>query len=128
MLFAELERLVDGLAAMNVVCELWVDGSFLTEKADPDDIDVSFAASITDLEALDVKIQDWILFNLDGSKRYSPHLDTYICVRYPRDHPNRAADKTDYWTEKWGVGWDDRLTGYAVIRLGDNDVGHRLCA
>lgn len=128
MLFIDLERLVNDLDSMSMVCELWVNGSFLTEKDEPDDIDLSFSAFVSDVEILDMAMQDWILTNLNGNKRYSRYLDTFICFRYPREHPNRRADLTGYWTEKWGVGWDDRLKGYAVIKLGESDVGHRLCA
>jgi hypothetical protein len=127
MLFPELERLVDDLNARNVVCELWVDGSFLTEKEEPDDIDLSFSAFATALDALDNTSRNWILANFNGRKLYSPMLDTYICVRFALDDPRRGADGTDYWAEKWGVGWDGRLTGYAVVKLGETDVGHRLC-
>jgi len=126
MLFAELERLTADLNRLHVVCELWVDGSFLTEKMEPDDIDLSFSAFASSLDVLDNTTKIWIFSNLDG-RHYSPLLDTYICVRFARDDHRRAADKTDYWAEKWGVGWDDRLTGYAIIKLGETDVGHRLC-
>jgi hypothetical protein len=127
MLFAEFERLVNDLMVRNIVCELWTDGSFMTAKEEPDDIDVSFAAFATALDLLDNTVRGWIFSKLDGHKLYSPTLDTYICVRFSMDDPRRRADGTDYWTEKWGVGWDDRLTGYAVVKLGETDVGHRLC-
>jgi hypothetical protein len=120
-------RLAKYLEAQYLTCELWVDGSFLTEKEEPDDADLTMSALISALELLDLSTQDWILNNLNGGKKYSPLLDTFICVRFPMDDPRRGADKTDYWAEKWGVGWDDRLTGFAVIKLGETDVGHRLC-
>jgi hypothetical protein len=107
---------------------LWADGSFLTEKDEPDDVDISFSAFATALDTLDNTCRKWIFANLDGHKRYSQLLDTYICVRFAMDDPRRAADGTDYWAEKWGVGWDDRLTGYVVIKLGETDVGYRLCS
>ena len=128
LIFADLERLVNFLAAQKVVCELWVDGSFLTEKEEPDDADLTFSAFASDLEALDPALWDWILKHLNGSKRYSPLLDTYVCARFLREDLRRAADQTDYWAEKWGVGWDDRLTGFAVVKLGESDVGRQLCA
>jgi hypothetical protein len=128
LIFADLERLTNYLETQSVICELWVDGSFLTEKEEADDADLTVSAFISDLELLDATLQNWILTTLNGNKKYSPLLDTYICVRFPRDDPRRAADKSDYWAEKWGVGWDDRLTGFAVIKLGETDVGHRLCA
>jgi hypothetical protein len=126
LIFAEFERLVDDLNKMNVVCELWTDGSFLTEKLEPDDIDLSFAAFAEALDRLNMASVAWIFANLDD-KNYSSLLHTYVCVRFARDDPRRAADRTDYWTEKWGVGWDDRLKGYVVIKLGETDVGHKLC-
>lgn len=128
ILFAELERLVSDLLALRVVCELWVDGSFLTEKDEPDDIDLSFSAWAHHVQSLPPVIQNFILIELNGGKKYSPALDTYVCFRFLREDPRRAADTTDYWTEKWGIGWDDRLKGYAVIRIGESDVGRKICA
>ncbi len=83
---------------------------------------------MSDLELFDSNLQSWILSTLNSGKKYSQMLDTYICVRFLREDPRREADKTDYWAEKWGVGWDDRLTGYSVVKLGESNVGHQLCS
>lgn len=128
LLFAELERLTSDLTSLGIICELWIDGSFLTEKDEPDDIDLSFSAWATDLDKVDPAIVAEIFRLLNGGKIYSPVLDTYICVRFLKEDPRHLADKTLYWTEKWGKGWDDWLKGYAVLRLGENDVGFRLVA
>lgn len=40
MLLAGLKRFVEELAALAIKGELWFDGSFVTEKIDPDDIDL----------------------------------------------------------------------------------------
>lgn len=117
MIFAEFERLVAFLTSAKVCCELRTDGSFLTEKNDPDDIDLSFSAWADHLDTLDPNLRNFLFRNLNGNKAYSPVLDTYICVRFSRDDPRRAADKTDYWAQKWGVGWDSYLKGYAAIKL-----------
>jgi hypothetical protein len=127
-LFSELERLIDDLDKAAVVCELWIDGSFLTQKLDPGDIDLSFAAWINHLETLDPTIQAWILANLNGGYAYSPVLDTYFCARFLREDPRYSADKSAYWGEKWVKDWEDWLKGYVVIKLGETDVGRRLFA
>lgn len=127
-MFAELERLVSDLIALNLTCELWVDGSFLTEKPEPDDIDLTFAAWAQSFDLLPPPVQHAIINSLNGGNKYSPLLHTFICFRFLREDPRRAADRTAYWTEKWGVGWDDHLKGYAVLKLGETDVGLKLFA
>ena len=39
MLWQNLTALIDQLKALSMPCKVWVDGSFLTEKIDPDDVD-----------------------------------------------------------------------------------------
>lgn len=127
-LFSELRRLVDDLTAAAVICELWIDGSFLTEKKDPNDIDLSFCVWAEHLETLNEGLQSALISNLNGGRVYSPALDTYFCTLFRREDPRYMADTSKYWGETWGKGWDDRLKGYAVIKLGETDVGLRLCA
>jgi hypothetical protein len=127
-LFSELERLANDLSIANVVCELWIDGSFLTEKPEPDDIDLSFVAWVHHLETLSPQLQNALLADLNGGKNYSPALDTYFCARFLREDPRRVADSSTYWGAHWSKGWDDHIKGYAVIKLGETDVGLRLFA
>jgi hypothetical protein len=127
-LFGALTGLVADLVGASMTCELWINGSFLTEKLEPNDIDLSFVMKSMDFEALDVSSQSAIVNQLNGGKKYSPLLDTYICIQFAESDPRRAADKSAYWAYKWGVGWDDYLKGFAVLRLGESDVGNRLFA
>lgn len=128
VLFQELSRLHSDLEAANVVCELWIDGSFLTEKIDPNDIDLTFSCFASDFDNLDQVLRNDIMTILNGGKQYSKQLDTYICFRFLRTDPRSMADNTNYWSEKWGIGWDDYLTGFVVIKLGETDVGLNLFA
>jgi len=126
MLFAEQERLHRDIVALGAVCELWIDGSFLTEKAEPNDIDVLFWAYVSDMENLERSVVNAIILDLDGGHQYSPLLDTYINFKFPEGDPRSSGDRTRYWADLWGRGWDDYLTGYAVIRIGESHVGLRL--
>jgi hypothetical protein len=127
-LFAELERLHADLIGVGAICELWVDGSFLTAKPEPDDIDLCFSAFDFDFKKLEQAAQQDIWLNLNGGKQYSQHLDTYLCFRFLSEDPRAKADGTNDWSEKWGIGWDDHLTGFAVLQLGETNVGLKLLA
>ena len=41
-LFSALDALVTNLILLSIPCELWINGSFLTEKLEPDDIELWF--------------------------------------------------------------------------------------
>lgn len=127
-LFAELERLVSDLDAAGIPCELWVDGSFLTEKPDPADIDLTVVVHVEAMDALPQHVADDLINTFNGGKRYSPALDTFIAVQFRKEDPRSRADRSSYWSGWWSRGRDESLKGYAVIKLGETDVGLRLFA
>jgi hypothetical protein len=121
-------RLVNQLETQRIICELWVDGSFLTETIEPNDVDLSVCIHAHDFDALDIAIKEWIIMMLSDQK-FSPLLDTYVCINYLRDDPRRIIlDRTAYWGGWWSGDRDGRAKGYAVIKLGETDVGHRICS
>ena len=99
-LFDELEKLLAFLRSINFQCEVWIDGSYTCEKEEPDDIDLSVSFWVSDAEKLDPSIFSDIMNRLNGGHQFSPGLDTYLCPRFDRTDPRRAADLTDYWVEK----------------------------
>jgi hypothetical protein len=122
VIFAEFRRLLSDLVSFGLVGELWIDGSFLTEKPEPDDIDLSFGFHPVHLDQQKPDARDFVLTTLNGGKAYSPLLDTYMCVMFPIGDPRREASTEDYWAEKWLVGWDDHLKGFAVVKLGETHL------
>jgi hypothetical protein len=127
MLFDELRHLAFDLMAINFIGELWIDGSYATEKPEPDDIDLSVTMFESDLISMPSDSYYFLVEDL-GENKYSPLLDTYLTLRYLKGDPRQDADTTDYWSEKWSVGWDDWLKGFVVIKLGESDVGLKLFA
>src|SRR5260370_14058223 len=85
-IFAEFRRLVNDLIAAGIVGEIWTDGSFLTEKTDPevDDMDLSLRVTSEHFETHPLEVRQALLSALGGGKRYSPVLDTYITVIFPK--------------------------------------------
>ena len=127
VLFSELECLTHELDQMSFCGELWVDGSFLTEKLSPNDIDVVVVFWEQDV-AGDPALTNFLLYELNGGKKWSRWLDTYVLPLRMSADGRYNTDSLDYWGNQWGQGRDKWLKGFVVLRLGETDVGLRLLA
>jgi hypothetical protein len=67
----------------------WLDGSFVSSKRNPRDLDLATFASSEDVEALD-PIQEAELNALTGSTSGLDLLDSFLIVEYPERHPMHA--------------------------------------
>lgn len=125
-LFRGLEEAVQDLLRVRVPCWILLDGSFLTEKPDPDDIDIVVALD-ADLGNLLTEDQRQVVDVFNMSHDYHG-LDSFAYFNYPRDHPEfgRGVDAnsaaSDYGVEHGGF----HLKGYVVLRLQETDVGLRI--
>lgn len=89
-----LEVVIEKLSAATIIGEVWIDGSYLTEKIDPDDVDVVLrvASDIYDTDAEKRAVVDWAS---------SPELrDTHSChslkwIEYSQDHPLFTISESD---------------------------------
>jgi hypothetical protein len=126
-LFYALEELVQEVIRVKLRCTTFVDGSFLTAKPEPGDVDVL------------INIDEDVMQNLNFEQRslvdalnmevYISLIDSLAVVTYPRGHPffgttldvGNAGDA--YGLEHARV-W---LKGIAVLRFGETDVGLRIC-
>lgn len=114
---AVLERLV----ASWVVGEVWVDGSFLTHRIDPEDSDivVRIGGGIYEEGLPEQKIAlNWIIGNL----REEYFCDCYILFEYWEGHPLYAeGDMNNAWYKaRYGFrdgGDEGEFKGIAVVRL-----------
>ena len=116
-LFPELQRILSDLYSTGHVYEVLIDGSFLTKKQNPADIDLTIIVPSLFINSFNPDALN--LLTIIANKAYSDSLDSYVCLD---DDPKLLA----YWHRQWGAGRDERLKGYAVIRVGENDVGLRL--
>ena len=114
-----LEQVVDRLRAFKVSGELWVDGSFLTEKIDPNDSDVvlfiqsAFYDNATTEQRESI---DWINDDLKSSHC----CDSYVSIEYPQNHSLYSENewRRAYWIRQWGFSEDNAIMkGIAVISL-----------
>lgn len=121
-ILAGLEHVLAELRRVGIRADLWVNGSFLTLKNDPNDSDVllcldsSFLPTCSDPQK---QILSWIVGNLKSS-----HLcDSYVLWRYPSSDPNHWIGEYmyAYWLRQFGfsreTGGRANLKGIALIKV-----------
>lgn len=114
-----LEAVVERLRASGLACEVWVDGSFVTRKLDPQDSDIVVCVKATTYDSASTAQQSviqWIIGNLKGI-----HLcDSYVLVEYDPPHPlsSRSVNDRAYWRGMFGFNRADEPKGIALLKLG----------
>ena len=100
--------------------ELWIDGSFLTQKTDPDDID--FTMRVNGHEYDNASEEQLSVYNWLQSDK--PHIDfnlhTFLFFEYPNgpeDLKKAGITDREYWDEWWGTSRKGVKKGFAVIQL-----------
>jgi hypothetical protein len=127
LLMDHLKAFVVRLREHIVVCDLWIDGSFISEKVDPEDIDLTFVVSGDVYDNLPPLMQAEIDAFGDG-QQLRPYLHVFPIVTRPMGHQNHMViesmvrNMAQWWCVARG-GW---LKGMPVIRLGETDVGLRV--
>jgi len=126
-LFYGLEEVIQQLLIAKIPCDVFVDGSFFTEKPDPEDVDclVTVEYSVMQVLTRDQRLR------LDALNQevYVAGVDSLAVTKYPRGHQffGSALDVGNageaYGLEHSKV-W---LKGCGVLRLGETNVGLRIC-
>ena len=125
----ELLGLLDGLIARlnqaSIPCEVFVDGSLLTAKPEPGDIDVMVGVDSDVYDALDAS-QRRVLSEI--TEEPDPNMDSLAFVSYPRDHPNRRVnEEVGNPGEAYGLEHSEVwLKGYVQISIGETNVGNLI--
>lgn len=126
-LFFKFEEAVQAFARAMIPCEFWIDGSFVTRKMDPKDVDLAIK--------IDVEVSDALtptqlaLVDRANSEHFIDGVDSFVFVSYPRDHVlfSSAGNEKESWAEQWGLEHSERwLKGMLVLRLGETSVGLRI--
>ncbi len=126
-LMRSLEAFVSALRQHVVACEIWIDGSFLSQKVDPEDIDLALIVQGEVYDSLPGVTQAAIDAMEDG-ERFRPNLHVFPIVTRPMGHPNFSLIEGAVrdWAQWWCVARGGWLKGMPVIRLGETDVGLRV--
>jgi hypothetical protein len=114
-----LKTFVQRLEEDGVKGELWIDGSFLTEKIDPKDVDVLLrydGVAYNTGPAAAHKRVDWVIAN----QKETLKCDSYILMEYPEGHALHTEGKWwyAYWHHKYGFSREGDPKAIVVLELG----------
>ncbi|WP_313375642.1 DUF6932 family protein [Chishuiella sp.] len=111
-LFENFLKFLEMLKNVNSKFEIWIDGSFTTEKEEPEDIDILIIYDKTHLSSLPPHEINMInsLFNRSLSKiRFN--LDVLLCE-------NNDVNQRSYWRGWFGFSRSEELKGIAKFEYG----------
>jgi len=108
-LISGLRAFIAGLRRVGVQFEVWLDGSFCTEKIDPNDIDLVVFADATELNRLDPGRQTYLrgLFDRTNARRQFG-CDVLFA-------PSGDADLRSYWRGWYGFDRSEQPKGIAKL-------------
>lgn len=125
-LFYSMEEMYQTLVVAKVPCDFIVDGSFLTEKARPSDIDVKVFIC-EDAHSI-LSDEQHLAYNAINDYESTGLVDSSAYVKYPLGHEcvgsglDLGNQNEDYALEHSGM-W---LKGFAVLMVAETDVGIRI--
>ena len=95
-----------------------IDGSFVTNKNDPGDVDLICFIDGDMLDAMNRADQMKIAALLDGKTTKATHMcDAYFCPSYPDTHPKYHGYRTTrkYWMGEFGYDRSDVAKGIVIL-------------
>lgn len=117
-----LNNVIDRINTSKITGSLWIDGSFLTEKLNPDDVDILFSVSLSTYLAFNPiqgRFFEWFrktsLYQDYGCDNYAAICDNYAAIH----DPSRPEGEWlfAYWLRQFGFSRDNRIKGLAVVKV-----------
>jgi hypothetical protein len=115
-----IEAICGALSTALIPSEVWVDGSFLTQKIDPADVDLAVRLPYSRLP--NPSPEQGALLQRISSKNFAG-CDSYVFLDYPNGHAQYAVGDMmrAYWQRQFGFSRNDQFKGIAVTRTPFND-------
>lgn len=112
---AGIEAICNSLSTALIPVSVWINGSFMTQKIDPADVDL--AVRLLHAALPNPGPEQQALLSRIAAKQF-PGCDSYFFIEYPEGHPNHAAGDMmhAYWQRQFGFTRADTFKGVAVIR------------
>jgi len=111
-----LESLLAELSRTGIRAEVWINGSFLTKKIDPDDVDLVVVVQEQDLPAAPAGKD--VLIRIARQDFTNPiKCDSYLNVEYPAGSPRYTLgqEQRSYWLKQFGESRGSEKKGLAVL-------------
>lgn len=114
-IMANLEELIGQINRTAISGEIWLDGSFLTEKLNPDDADIAFVVSAQTL--LNMSFEQRVFFDWFQKE--------HLYDRYKLDNYGLVLDRADargewlyaYWVRQFGFSRQNQMKGIASLSV-----------
>lgn len=119
MVFDGLTSVIDGLIACGIEMEVWIDGSFLTRKRDPEDSDVVARIAQEAWAAASDDERRVLAALVRRDLRREFRCDFYSFIEYEKGHKLEAQGEwmRAYWLRQFGFSRRDEPKGLAVIKI-----------
>ncbi|MCP5411676.1 MAG: hypothetical protein H6924_06020 [Alphaproteobacteria bacterium] len=114
-LMGNLRKVLETMQSNGLRGKVWVDGSFLTEKLNPDDVDLVFVVTKAELAALDGAQREFL--SRFANANLAPH---YRCDHYVYVQDDSAPESEymhAYWLRQFGFSRGQDMKGVAVVTL-----------
>lgn len=120
------QRIVGDLRRLQIRADIVVDGSFVTQEIDPDDIDFAVVVSPEFYESCSPEQLTYLEWIRDEFSIKTTHLcDCYLCVEYPKDHAEYfdGIQNREFWVNLYAESVIyKRKRGVAIVRVsGDGE-------
>lgn len=94
---------------------VWVNGSFTTEKLNPDDSDILLVMSINEFSQLTAQQKQFFEWFQRTSLKSTHRCDNYAMIQ----DPSRAESDwvTAYWLRQFGFSRANEMKGMAVVQV-----------
>lgn len=114
-----LEQVIGILQSEGIQGELWLDGSFTTEKKDPKDVDLVLYYEGEWLNAASMPQQNRVRWLALTDLKPAYKCDSYCTAHFPAGHPAHMVSDwwRGYWLAKFGFSRAEQPKGLIVITL-----------
>jgi Family of unknown function (DUF6932) len=116
-LMRSVEALCMAVSTALIPSEVWVDGSFVTQKMDPGDVDLVVVVQSSILSGTEQQRHICARIAKQDFKVPLP-CDSYILVEYPEEHAQHPMNelRRAYWIKQFCFTRSEHLKGLAVIK------------
>lgn len=119
-IFIALNALIKSLQRLLIPCEIWVDGSFVTEKYSPADVDISIMIESEAFDRLSLEAKEFVSEIAHADAKFQGYVDAYVCIVFPKGSVERGLDSPEDYARLWGVEHSERhLKGFIVLEMPD---------
>ncbi len=130
-LFQKFEAFFQEVLVSELVCDVWINGSFLTEKREPTDIDVAVIISSEFREFINQPQYD-LVDRINIEFAYAPEIDVHAMQMLSKDDPNYDDELENpalTWHEQFGCETSKEwLKGFVALKVRETHVGLRICS